>query len=443
MNIGLKIVFFLLLLVGYLLVVKLLARRFQWHPELSRKAVHIGMGCVTLSFPFVFSQAWAVAVLTGISAILLFLIKKLPILQRNLGSALHGVKRDSYGDFYFPLAVAASFYLAKGDTTLYMIPILILTFADAMAALIGVFLGETRFKTSVGEKTVEGSLAFLFTAFLCSFCYLVIFTDFDVYTSLLASTLLGIVIMLVEAFSWDGIDNLFVPIGSLFLIREYLHLSHETLTQHIGILLLLLLGLLWWRRWSTLRNEAILLASVFGYVVWALADWRWLLVALVTILSYPLLTPAREDIQQRIHGMSAIISVTATGTFWLYFFRILEYPTLFFLFSLGFATHLSIILFVRHLRIRPRLHRGILAIICATKSGILIMGLYLVLDWQKDTASLFYTLISFPLIFLATWMFSMDQTNIDEAPADKDRWLRQSTIVGLATIVGITPLVLF
>jgi hypothetical protein len=44
-------------LVTFLVSLRCLQRRFSLHPELTRKMVHVGMGLVTLSFPYLFRSA--------------------------------------------------------------------------------------------------------------------------------------------------------------------------------------------------------------------------------------------------------------------------------------------------------------------------------------------------------------------------------------------------
>ncbi len=60
------------------------------------------------------------------------------------------------------------FVLSDGRTLLYVVPILVLTFADAAAALVGVAFGRLRYSTVGGSKSLEGSAAFLGVAFLCA-----------------------------------------------------------------------------------------------------------------------------------------------------------------------------------------------------------------------------------------------------------------------------------
>src|SRR4051794_41987077 len=78
-------------------------------PELLRKLLHVGMGAVILSFPWLFHRAWPVLLLSALF-ILIFLARKVlarPALARargvssvgtSLAEVLDGVGRASYGE---------------------------------------------------------------------------------------------------------------------------------------------------------------------------------------------------------------------------------------------------------------------------------------------------------------------------------------------------------
>ncbi len=71
-----------------------LGRRCGWSAEVSRKLVHVSMGLVCLSFPWVFGAAWPVAVLAVLASLALLGVRRLPVLRSRLGGALHGVGRS-------------------------------------------------------------------------------------------------------------------------------------------------------------------------------------------------------------------------------------------------------------------------------------------------------------------------------------------------------------
>src|SRR5262249_1979590 len=146
------------------------------HPELARKIVHMGMGGVTLTFPWLFHEAWPVLLLAGVSILGLLALRVVGSLKSALGSVLGGVSRVSLGELYFPLAVRVLFVLFLGGPDgervpriiLYAAPILLLTLADAAAALIGVSYGRLHYVTADGVKSWEGSLACFTCAFFCA-----------------------------------------------------------------------------------------------------------------------------------------------------------------------------------------------------------------------------------------------------------------------------------
>ena len=110
------------------------------HPEVVRKLLHMGMGLVTLSFPWLFDQTWPVLVLAVLSIALLTSVRLVAGLKSSLGSVVSGVARASLGEIYFPVAVAVLFvlFVHNGETpfgrrmVLYCIPVLLLTGATVV-----------------------------------------------------------------------------------------------------------------------------------------------------------------------------------------------------------------------------------------------------------------------------------------------------------------------
>ncbi|HEX5790776.1 MAG TPA: hypothetical protein VFY13_06460, partial [Luteolibacter sp.] len=81
-----------------LAVVGALTRRLGASAEIARKSVHMTMGLVCLSFPFVFDRSAPVWLLALLATASLALLRRIPSLRRSVGSALHDVGRPSYGD---------------------------------------------------------------------------------------------------------------------------------------------------------------------------------------------------------------------------------------------------------------------------------------------------------------------------------------------------------
>jgi len=235
-----------------LAVLKIYRRRFNPDPEYLRKVPHIAMGLVTLTFPWLFAETWPVVVLTAAAGLLLVIVKAPGPLRTLMGEVVDGVKRDSLGDVYFPIAVAVLFWLTNnGDPAkriLYYVPILLLTLADAAAALIGKRFGRRRFSTRDGSKSLEGSLACLIVAFLCIYVPLAISYREQIHNLLIAALTAQLVTVL-EAVAWRGLDNLFIPFGAYLALRMYNSIGNSAIVAHLAVFdLLAFAAILWLRR---------------------------------------------------------------------------------------------------------------------------------------------------------------------------------------------------
>ena len=188
------------------------------HPEVLRKLLHAGAGTMTLPFPFLFRDVWPVFVLTAVTGGFLATVKYNTRCRRLLGRVVVGNGRRTLGELYFPLAVAAVFWLAHGGPPMFfVIPILVLSLADTASALVGARFGRRR---RAGVKSIEGSVAFLVVAFASVHGGLMIWTDAGMERTMLVSTTMALVLTLVEAVARHGRDNLLVPLVGYVLLKQ-------------------------------------------------------------------------------------------------------------------------------------------------------------------------------------------------------------------------------
>ncbi|MES2569384.1 MAG: hypothetical protein V4710_04940, partial [Verrucomicrobiota bacterium] len=306
-----------MVLLGCLMTgLSLLQRRMAPHPELVRKGMHIGMGLVTVTFPWIFTDAWPVILLAGIAIVSLLAVRFYRPVNATLGSVLGAVERTSLGELYFPVAVATVFWLADGDKLLFCVPILILSLADAACALIGVRYGHSRYKTSDGEKSVEGSIAFFLVAFFSTHIPLLLFTSIGRVETLLISLALGFLVMLMEAVAWRGLDNLFIPLTSYLLLRIYSTLGVGELFIRFAVMVMLTAVVIPLRRRSTLNGSAALCAGMLCYIAWALGGLPWLIAPLAGLAAYPTLSPLNPQIVREIN-VHTVLRVMAGPMLWL------------------------------------------------------------------------------------------------------------------------------
>jgi phytol kinase len=439
------------LVLGALATLLALLRLYQVavapHAEVTRKLLHIGMGLSTLSLPWLFRELWPVLLLAGLSVALLIALRVVKALKQGLGSVVGGVDRASLGEVYFPLAVAVLFglYLQEDDTRpgvrvlLYCIPLLLLTLADAAAALVGIHYGQVQYATADGHKSAEGSIAFLACAFLLVHVPLLLWTETGRAECLLIALLLALLAMTVEAIAWNGLDNLVLPLASFLLLKIYLGLSVDELLFRVEFMVALLTVVYLFRYLTTLQGSALLGAFLVGYVCWALGGWEWLPAPVILYFTYSYLAPKTPVSLRRHHTVHAVACVASTGLLWLFLAAILQRWELLYLFTLAFAAHLAMIGVASVKLDYPHLSGAAAVALCVGISWPLMFGPYLVMK-GLDGCSVRCALVALPGIALATAVFYMIQPEITNCPADTPRWLRQGLLATLGSLLGLVPL---
>lgn len=291
-----------------------LVRYLALPPELSRKSVHVTLGLACLSFPWLFNHFLPVGLLCAISVgCLLWLRKK----QGGFNSVLHGVQRESWGELCFPVAVAVLFLLMEEPVRDFLIPVLLLTLADAVGALIGVRYGQAKYSTDEGFKSLEGSLAFFLTAFLCTHICLLLGTETGRAESLLIAAIIGLLVMLIEGISRKGMDNLWIPLVSYLLVNSYVDMGWFVLSGRLLMLLGILVFFLFVRRRSFANDSVLLASALVLYLIFAVAGWAWAITPVCLALFYSLVCPTTDKNWQERHRQDDLLAVCGVGLLWL------------------------------------------------------------------------------------------------------------------------------
>jgi len=231
-------------LLSVMAIVKLLAQHYSWSAELQRKCVHVATGLYALSLPFTFREFWPVAVLTGV-AVMVMLVLRLPrFAKTGLSSTLHGVERKSYGELLLTLSVGFLFFFSIDNPVLFVLPIAVLTLSDAAAALVGTRYGQNLFEVEASTKSLEGVAIFFLVTWIVSMVLLLMMTDIGRLNVVLLSLVIAAFGALVEADSWRGFDNLFVPVGIHLFLRSHLETSSLQLLMLTIVFLVLLFAIL-------------------------------------------------------------------------------------------------------------------------------------------------------------------------------------------------------
>jgi phytol kinase len=210
-----------------------LQKRLALHPEWCRKLLHMGSGLLALGLPRWFQSAVPVMALSAASLLGLLALKRIPALHRGPGRIVDGVNRDSHGDLYFVAATGLLFLFSGGDPLFFSVPMVILTFADSAAALVGQRYGRHRFQSAGGTKSLEGSAAFFLTAVAGAYVGLHVLADTGPAEALLLGLLLALHLTLVEASASRGFDNLLIPLIGCLLLRVFLGSPAALLMLHL------------------------------------------------------------------------------------------------------------------------------------------------------------------------------------------------------------------
>ena len=308
--------------------------------EVSRKIVHIGMGCLAVAFPWMFSSAMVVGLLTALACLAFIAIRFVPFLNKVLG----GVNRVTQGEFYFTFGVAFAFYFSNGEPVLYCPPVLMMAIGDSLAALVGKALGRHRFTTDEDPKSWEGSLAFVISAFVTTFFALAVFSQLPIGNIFIISILLSMIGFMIESISDRGLDNLLVPVFGVMAMMAYYELEMTELLLRILALLAFLSIVFLFKRYSTMNDSALIGSALFLYVIWALVGWSWALSPLCLFLLFPFVVRFDYDEFENFQSVSSILFVNLAAFWWLtQSFRYDQPETYFWPFTASYALHLAMI----------------------------------------------------------------------------------------------------
>jgi phytol kinase len=423
---------------GLILGVAWMRRRRRVHPELSRKIVHIGMGFTTLSFPWLFTEPWPVWVLSAGFVVTLVMLRVVPSLRDGLGQVLFGIERRTWGEYCFPVAVAIVFAIAHQQIVNYLIPLLVLGLADALAALIGVRFGRSKYVTDEGTKSLEGSLAFFVAAALSTLGPLMLLTDEPLSHAIATAVSIGVLTALIEAISWRGLDNLFLPLTTLVLLVR----TAERTTAELAVQVLVALGLLGllllWRRYTTFRDNAVAGVTLVLFVCWTSGGWEWLLSPLTVALVYTMLPFRPTHISPDVHGNWIVLSMIMPAFVWLFLEKGVNLPGQLNAYVLACGAQLAMVFLARWKRGWPTASATVV-ILGASAAAWLIVYLPLWGLAQLPVRSATSAVLALMIFIVTTATFFAVSGRPVDMPNTAARWLRQTALAAVASTAGLLP----
>jgi phytol kinase len=305
------------LLVAVIAAVALAARRFHIGPEIKRKIVHVATGGYALTLPLTFTDRWPVMLLLGVSIPVMLLLRSRFLVATEFGAVLHSVERRSYGEIYLSLAVGFIFFRSAGQPILYILPILVVTLSDAAAALVGTEYGRRLFRVEGGTKSLEGVATFFVVTWLVSMILLLLMSDAPRENVIVLGLLIAAFGALVEAQSWQGLDNLFVPIAIHLALWQYLDAPPATLAVLALSFILLMVGIVSFAPMLRLTRHAARGYAILTFLVLSYTAPHNAVLPVATVAIH-IVARSRRPCSSPYPDLDLLATITGVGLFWLF-----------------------------------------------------------------------------------------------------------------------------
>ncbi|AFZ31991.1 phosphatidate cytidylyltransferase [Gloeocapsa sp. PCC 7428] len=196
---------------GVILLLAVVAKRYtSADSEITRKIVHIGTGNIIL-----FAWWLDIPASVGIGASIVASIVTLLSYKFPLLPGINSVGRQSLGTFFYAVSIGVlvAWFWSIEQPQYAALGILVMTWGDGLAALIGQRFGKHRYKLWGIQKSWEGSLAMGVVSYIVS-SLIFLSVQGNIWQTWFISLVIAVVATSLEAFSKFGIDNLTVPLGS-------------------------------------------------------------------------------------------------------------------------------------------------------------------------------------------------------------------------------------
>lgn len=203
----------------YILIILISAKIFgKSEKEASRKYIHIMLSNWWIIAMVFFDTPIFACILPGLFIIINFISYKFNLIKEM---EREKEEQDGLGTVYYAISLFILAYLTFGplnNTLIGLCGIIVMGYADGMAAIIGKAVKSPKFSIGKTTKTLAGCLTMLIITFIIVSGFLV-FNNVEFW--FFKAIFISLIITGVEAVSIKGTDNLTVPLitaGLLFLI---------------------------------------------------------------------------------------------------------------------------------------------------------------------------------------------------------------------------------
>ncbi len=298
-NVDLSNLIYLFATINILILVAFLLRKFTKLSSLiTRKFLHISAIFIAgLSF-VVIQDIYLLYLLGGIILVGNFILFRTGIFEES------GVKNP--GILFVPISYLAISFFFNSWREIAAISMWIMAFSDAFAALIGNHFPIKKLKIGKAKKSIGGSLAFFISTIIVLSVSINYFQSFSAFVNIsnlfelfVFILFLSVVLTASESLSFNGIDNLIVPIFSavLLLLFHSFFQSIDFAQLFWGILLATLIVVASIKL-KFLQIDGVISAFILGSFVFGLGGIQWTIPILVFYIFSSTLSKIRNAVSE-------------------------------------------------------------------------------------------------------------------------------------------------
>jgi len=258
-----------------------------------------------------------------------------------------------------------------------------------------------------------------------------LFSDTGRLESLLIAAAMGLILVLIEAIAWHGLDNLFIPIVSYVCLTQMTGEPPRELTLRLVVLAIITIVVFSWRKATRLTQSAVMGTALILYVTWAVGDWHWFIAPVVTAAAYTFLCYRPANAPQR-HTIYAIACIGGLGLFWLALSKVIGTVNTIYAYGVGYGANLAMIAlahFAEAARMPAAMSR-------ATALSFVPLAVPYLIVWRENPNAVRLAIGALALVAAALGAFAVWQPMLRSCPADAERWTRQGVISALLSALA-------
>lgn len=267
-----------------------IAARKKWISELiGRKLLHLFAGVVVLRIITIVNEQLVLTIIGLSFTIFLFVIIETGILKE-----VNSAGRKSWGIVLFPFSFSILVFFSDSSLVIAKLSFAIMTFSDSLAALCGILFAKKTYYLGSDKKSYLGSsIFFISTITILSIYFFITLSQFTLIF-LIQILIISFILMIIEAISAKGSDNLFVPIFAAILIKLVLIDSSSDLQFDliVGFILGVLTALLS-IRYKVLTKDGGAATFILAFFIYGLGGFKWTIPIFVFFILSSILSKIR------------------------------------------------------------------------------------------------------------------------------------------------------